>query len=164
MQREEIEALYAQHGPALLAYAATLLRYRAAAQDALHQVFLNLMKSRVPVPQNPKAYLFRAVRNAARNLHRVTRREVELRDRDAWFDAPIGALQDSLALQAALLQIPEEQREAIVMHVWGDLSFEEIAAVVGVPANTAASRYRYGLSKLRGLMQLEGVHQDAAKR
>ena len=164
MHREEVEALYRQHGAALLAYAASLLRSRAMAEDILHQVFLSLLKGRVPILANPKAYLFRAVRNAAWNEHRTVGREIELEERDAWFTAPFGGVEDSLALQAALLRIPEEQREVIVMHIWGELSFEETALVVGVSANTAASRYRYGLSKLRGLLQPAEVNQHAARK
>ena len=75
MHRDEVEALYRQHGPALLAYAASLLTSRALAEDLLHQVFLSLMKSKVPMPDNPKAYLFRAVRSATRNVHRLNQTE-----------------------------------------------------------------------------------------
>jgi RNA polymerase sigma-70 factor (ECF subfamily) len=46
-------------------------------------------------------------------------------------------------------ELPEEQREVIMLHVWGQMSFEETAAALGISPNTAASRYRYGLSKLR---------------
>jgi RNA polymerase sigma-70 factor (ECF subfamily) len=163
MRRDEVGSLYAKHGPALLAYAASLLASRAKAEDVLHQVFFNLMKSRTPMPDNSRAYLFQAVRNAIRNVHRSMDREVGLDERDAWFLSHSGAIEDSLALQTALRQIPAEQREAIVMHVWGDLTFGEIAHVLGISANTAATRYRYGLSKLRGLLEPAEVNQDAAK-
>jgi RNA polymerase sigma-70 factor (ECF subfamily) len=164
MRRDEVGDLYAKHGPALLAYVASLLASRAKAEDVLHQVFCNLMKSRTPMPGNSRAYLFQAVRNAIRNVRRSMDREVGLDERDAWFLSPSGAIEDSLALQTALRQIPAEQREAIVMHVWGDLTFEEIAHVLGISANTAATRYRYGLSKLRGLLEPAEVTQHAAKQ
>jgi RNA polymerase sigma-70 factor (ECF subfamily) len=90
------------------------------------------------------------------------RREVELPDGEPWFLAPSGAIEDSLTLQAALLQLPREQREVIVMHVWGQMSFEDVSLVIGVSPNTAASRYRYGLSRLRTLMQTKEVHRNAA--
>ena len=119
------------------------------------------MKNNAPMPDHPKAYLFRAVRNAARNTHRVTGREVVLEEQQAWFVAASGAIEDSLALQAALLQLPREQREVIVMHIWGEMSFEDVALVVDVSPNTVASRFRYGLSKLRTLMQPAEVYRHA---
>jgi RNA polymerase sigma-70 factor (ECF subfamily) len=54
-----------------------------------------------------------------------------------------------LALQSALRMLPQEQREIVVLHIWGELTFEDAAAIVGISPNTAASRYRYGLGKLR---------------
>ena len=51
--------------------------------------------------------------------------------------------------QAALTQLPPEQREVIVLKVWGGLTFSQIAETLGMPANTAASRYRYGLTALK---------------
>jgi RNA polymerase sigma-70 factor (ECF subfamily) len=62
--------------------------------------------------------------------------------------------QTALELQSALRGLPDEQREVIVLHVWGELSFEEVAEALSIPANTAASRYRYGLSKLREQFQV----------
>jgi RNA polymerase sigma-70 factor (ECF subfamily) len=104
------------------------------------------------------------VRNTAQNVHRNTARDVSLDDADTWFVAPSGRAEDSLVLQKALLQIPDEQCEAIVLRVWGEMTFEEIARVAGVSPNTAASRYRYGLNKLRGLLEPAEVNQHAAKR
>jgi RNA polymerase sigma-70 factor (ECF subfamily) len=52
-------------------------------------------------------------------------------------------------LDSALKELPAEQREVIVLHVWGQMTFEEAAAALEISANTAASRYRYGLAKLK---------------
>jgi RNA polymerase sigma-70 factor (ECF subfamily) len=54
-----------------------------------------------------------------------------------------------MAIESALRLLPEEQREVIVLHLWGGMSFSEAAGVLGVSPNAAASRYRYGLAKLR---------------
>jgi RNA polymerase sigma-70 factor (ECF subfamily) len=53
-----------------------------------------------------------------------------------------------VAVEAALANLPEKQREVLVMRIWGDLSFPQIAEALGVPTETAASRYRYALAKL----------------
>jgi RNA polymerase sigma-70 factor (ECF subfamily) len=97
----------------------------------------------------PKPYLFRAVRNAALNHIRGQSREVELGDAGVWLESPDGSVETGLALQSALKTLPGEQREVVVLKIWGELTFEESAAIIGISPNTAASRYRYGLEKLR---------------
>ena len=54
-----------------------------------------------------------------------------------------------LALQSALAELPDEQREIMILRVWGQLTFEEAAAALDISPNTAASRYRYALAKLK---------------
>ena len=140
--------LYERHGRALLAYACALLRDSSAAEDVLHQVFLNVLRGRTAIDGEPVRYLFRAIRNAALNHIRGQSRDAELVD-GLWLESPDGSQETSMALQSALRMLPAEQREVIVLKIWGQLTFEEAAAVVGIPPNTAASRYRYGLEKLK---------------
>jgi len=146
---EEVRELYDEHGRALLAYACALLRDPSAAEDVLHQVFLNLLKGKAAMNGQPAPYLFRAVRNTALNHIRGQSREVELGDRAVWLESPDGSAETSIALQSALKALPDEQREIVVLKVWGQLTFEEAAAVMGISPNTAASRYRYGIEKLK---------------
>jgi RNA polymerase sigma-70 factor (ECF subfamily) len=147
--KDEVRGLYETHGGALLAYASALLRDPSAAEDVLHQVFLNLLRGRAAIAGEPAPYLFRAVRNGALNHIRGQARETDLEDASVWLQSPDGSRETSIALQLALRALPAEQREVIVLHIWGQLTFEEAAAVIGVSPNTAASRYRYGLAKLR---------------
>ena len=63
------------------------------------------------------------------------------------------------AIDAALRTLPEDQREVLVMKIWGGLSFPQIAAALRIPSNTAASRYRYGLARLRGQLAEESIHE-----
>ncbi len=67
----------------------------------------------------------------------------------AIFDEELRRLADALAL------LPYEQREVVVLHLKGDLTFREIAAVQGGSINTVQSRYRYGIEKLRSLLNGE---------
>jgi RNA polymerase sigma-70 factor, ECF subfamily len=164
MRREDVERLYEQHGPALLAFACAVLGHRAAAEDVVQQVFLKLLRGDAAVPDDPRAYLYRAVRNASLNARRLTSREVALDPDCAWFLAPTGAPEEALALQAALEQLPDEQREIIVMKLWGGLTLEEAATVLEISPNTAASRYRYGLEKLRLRLQPVNVRVHATRK
>jgi RNA polymerase sigma factor (sigma-70 family) len=61
------------------------------------------------------------------------------------------------AIDAALHKLPENQREVLVMKIWGGLSFPQIAEVLRISANTAASRYRYALAKLREQLAEETI-------
>jgi RNA polymerase sigma-70 factor (ECF subfamily) len=74
---------------------------------------------------------------------------MELDARSSVFRHRGGDQEAALALEKALAELPEEQREVVVMRMWGGLTLEEIGAAVGVPLNTVASRYRYALEKLR---------------
>ena len=61
-------------------------------------------------------------------------------------------------LAAALGELPEEQRAVVHLKLWEGLTFEEIAAALDISPNTAASRYRYGIDKLRG--RLRPLHEE----
>jgi RNA polymerase sigma-70 factor (ECF subfamily) len=147
--KNDARALYERHGRALLAYACALLRDPSAAEDVLHQVFLNVLRGKASIDGEPVRYLFRAIRNTALNHIRGQSREVELAGAGVWLESPDGSTETSLALQSALQTLPAEQREVVVLKIWGQLTFDEAAAVIGVSPNTAASRYRYGLEKLK---------------
>lgn len=148
--REQVERLYEEFGPALLAYARSIVHDAAEAEDALQQVFLKLIAGRgLVVPREPRPYLFRAVRNTCLNQRRSTRRAGARAPDTEMFVAPAGL--DGLAAQLdeALNELPEEQRETVMLRVWGELTLDEAAQVLGIPLNTVASRYRYALRKLR---------------
>lgn len=157
LRYEDVRDLYRDHGPALLAYAAAMLGERSAAEDVLHQVFLKLM-GREQLPAEPRPYLFRAVRNAALNFRRSRSRDAPLEEQP-WLTRPADGVEESLALEKALAELPPEQREVVVMRIWGEMTLAEIASALGWPVNTAASRYRYGLSKLRAIMSEREVRQ-----
>lgn len=119
----------------------------------MQQFFLKLLQGQALMPQMPVAYLYRAVRNSSLNLHRDIRREVEMRDSETWFVGPDGHPEEALALQAALRDLPQDQRETVFLRVWGGLTLQEVADTLDVSINTAASRYRYALEKLRERLQ-----------
>ena len=148
-----MRTLYEQHGRVLLAYAISLLPDRAASEDVLHQVFVKLLQGNIGINGTPVHYLYRAIRNAALNYRRNHSREVELPSDGPWLESPPGMEAIGFALQSALDELPIEQREIIVLRVWGQMTFEEAAAALDISPNTAASRYRYGLAKLKERLQ-----------
>lgn len=148
----EVERLYREHGSALVLFAAAITGERSPAQDAVHQVFLKLLENGLPQVVDAKAYLFACVRNAVLNDAKVRQRNVALDPESAWFNLPNRDCTAELDLQRALCALPDDQRQVTVLHIWGELTFSQIADVLGVSSNTAASRYRYALVKLREAM------------
>ncbi len=151
-QSEAIHRLYREHGPGLLVYACSVVGYKHIAEDVLQEVFLKLLQ-RDYVPDEPKPYLYKAVQHAALNALRANRKTTALTGTEPWFAAPHGDYLAEAALQSGLQQLPLDQREVLVLHLWGGLSFAEIGAVLSISHNTAASRHRYALQKLRAMLQ-----------
>ena len=148
--RAEIESLYRQHGAALLLFASAITGERSRAQDAVHQVFLKLIENgNLGRAQDKKAYLFACTRNAVLNERKFQDRHEPLEFDSAWFSPPDRDISGERNLRRALAALPEDQREIVVLHIWGDLTFSQIADLLSINANTAASRYRYALGKLR---------------
>ena len=101
--------------------------------------------------RNPKAYLFAAVRNSARD--RAARRaRAEPLGPESRHEPAVPGPAEAAAIRAAVMGLPDDQREVVVLHIWGGLTFGEIGRTTGVSPSTATSRYRYGLEKLRGAL------------
>jgi RNA polymerase sigma-70 factor (ECF subfamily) len=153
LSREDVERLYQAHGRVLLAYACSFVRSVPAAEDILHQVFARLLRGDLVIAGGPLPYLCRAVRNAALNAGRSQRRESDFAACVEWLEAPSGPSDMALAIERAIGTLPEDQREVVVLHVWGSLTFQEIGDLLAISPNTAASRYRYALAKLRDTLK-----------
>jgi len=151
LSADEIRQLYERFGPSLVVYARGFLPDVASGEDVVHAVFQRLLRGDVDRPEKPIGYLYRAVRNASLNSRRSGLREAPLEE--SCFVHANGDRESALALQHALSELPEEQREIVVMRIWSGLTLQEAAEVSGIPPNTAASRYRYALEKLREKLQ-----------
>ena len=150
MGPEAFSRLVDEHSAALVLYAR---QWCAAPEDIVQEAFLKLVGQRKS-PEYPVAWLYRVVRNgaisAARSDQRRRRHEEAAAGRTpAWFvPAEAGGL-DEQAASAALGNLPLELREIIVAHLWGGLTFEQIALLVGCSSSTAHRRYLEGLLNLR---------------
>lgn len=155
-----IETLYRRHSSSLLLFATALIGERSRAQDIVHRVFAKLLdQNNIQQITDEKAYLFACVRNAILNDARVRRREVPLETNAVMFEPPNKDYAAEQRLRMALNTLPAGQKEVMVLHVWGELTFLEIGKALGISSNTAASRYRYALAKLREAMgNKEGCH------
>jgi RNA polymerase sigma-70 factor, ECF subfamily len=144
-----------EHAAKFLLYARQRTRAEADAQDLVQEAVVEAAGrcgdgTPPPLPL-VFATLHRRAIDLARSEDRRTRREQTAREPGpvAWFDSSAEDRELARWVQEALGQLPEIHREVITLKVWGGLTFAEIAETLGVPANTAASRYRYGLEELR---------------
>jgi RNA polymerase sigma-70 factor, ECF subfamily len=149
-------ALYDQFGDRLYRAAMVMLGSSQDAEDTVQEVFVAILQSRRRLTEvrDFTAYLFTALRRAAARCAARRARAPILSD-NAVSEAAVGAaLSDDRSpygerLDHAIAALPAEQREVIALKIDGELSFAQIAQIVGVSINTAASRYRYALEKLR---------------
>lgn len=153
-------ALYDRFGLRLYRTALGIVRRHEEAEDMVQEVFLGVLKSRqrLRAVRDLTAYLFTALRRAAGRAA-ARRARGPLLSQEAVDAAPATASPPDESgpcgerLQRALLSLPAEQREVILLKIDGELTFAEIGQVLGVSANTAASRYRYALEKLRTTLE-----------
>jgi RNA polymerase sigma factor (sigma-70 family) len=150
-----------QHGAALVLFARQFAGSRSDAEDVVQEAFVRFWRSRGRVAE-PVGYLYACVRNCAldwqRGRRRTSRREeASARPEETLFEAPLEQEERRAAIEASLTRLPDEQREVLVLKIWGGLSFAQIAAALDISTNTAASRYRYALAKLREQLAEETI-------
>jgi RNA polymerase sigma-70 factor, ECF subfamily len=147
------EALYQSKASELILYGRALGLSHAEAEDVLQETFVALMR-RPGAPNEPEHYCVRTYRNRALNYRRsLWRRLVREFESQRWFErAPEETPQERAAMHC-LAQLPQEQREVIVLKIWHEYTFEEIGRLLELSPNTAAGRYRYGLSKLKSALK-----------
>jgi RNA polymerase sigma-70 factor (ECF subfamily) len=151
-----------RHGAALVLLARQWVSSHADAEDVVQEAFIRFWRCRRRVAE-PVAYLYASVKHCALDWQRgrdrrARREEAAARpEGETCFAGPPEQAERRAAIDAALRSLPENQREVLVMKIWGGLSFPQIAAALRIPANTAASRYRYALARLRELLAQESI-------
>ena len=158
MAELQLQRIYDEHAQALFAFLLNFTRDEDDTRDVLQEVFIKL--SRQPEllrgVRDERAFLIRLAHNTAVDLmrRRGTRDKYHEQfggERVSVF-APAEEPDEEgfrQSLAAALGELPEEQRAVVHLKLWEGLTFEQIAKALEIPLNTAASRYRYGLDKLR---------------
>ena len=159
--KDALRKLYQKYKDDLLGLAVTLLRDRSLAEDVVHDVFVSFARTAgsFALSGTMKGYLSTCVANCARDRNRLrSRLDVGLdaaEDMGADSDDPLeyaAGSEEAGRLQDVLELLPYEQREIIVLHLHQEMRFREIAEALGISINTVQSRYRYGLEKLRSIL------------
>ena len=155
------------HGGALLLYARQWTRSRTDAEEAVQDGFIRFWRSRsredrMKPPEKDLPLLFVAVKHAAFDRARRCRRRQdrehaagrEWYDKGDLFQTEITESERTQRIEKALMTLPGNQREVVVLKFWGRLTFRQIGRALRISPNTAASRYRYALAALQ--RQLRG--------
>ena len=163
--RESFRLIYEKYADSLLSLAANLLNDKADAEDVLQDVFISFVQSieKFHLRGSLKGYLTTCVVNRSRDYIRKNKRREKLsvnrkEQATAVMKNPLQLAVHSEELQKlswAITELPYEQREVIVLRLHGEMRFKQIAGLQNISIKTAQSRYRYGLDKLRSVLNGE---------
>lgn len=157
------ETLYRRHNDALYRYLLRLCQHRATAEDVFQEVWGKIIKARSNYRPTAKftTFMYRVAHNCfidhvRRNKRHSNNLELEPELHADAAESPDTITERSLAkerLVLALRDLPEEQRDAFLLHEEAGLSIDQIASVTGSNRETAKSRLRYAVNKLRAAIE-----------
>ena len=148
---------FEQLAPQLVLYARQLVDSKADAEDVVQQAFVRWWRRFPEGDSSHIPLLYAAVRTIAldqrrsdhRRVNREAKSDIAVAGEDApAFDPQPEQKETAAIVEKALQALPEDQREVVTLKLWGDLTFNEIAAMTGASINTIAGRYRYALQAL----------------
>jgi RNA polymerase sigma factor (sigma-70 family) len=155
MQKSKIEQLtrwYREYGPELLLFARQLSTDQGA-EDVVQEAFVQLIRQ-PQLPENVRAWLYRVVRNTAGTMfrrlrHRSLKQRVARHPENTWFDPRPEDMMDAQYAQDLLGALPRQQREIVVMRIWGQMTLKEISDLVQKPVSSIHRLYEMALETLR---------------
>jgi RNA polymerase sigma factor (sigma-70 family) len=162
--KEALERIYEKYRKDMLILAVALLHNMSAAEDIVHDVFISFVQTleKFRLTGSLKSYLLTCVANRARNVNKAK----YLRVVESSSEESVGSDKDNPSvliscneqlqqLSKAMTELPYEQREIMMLHFQAGMTFKSIAGSLGVSVNTVKSRYRYGLEKLKVILEKE---------
>jgi RNA polymerase sigma factor (sigma-70 family) len=162
--RKALQRIYEKYLNYLLTLAIALLNDVSLAEDIVHDVFVSFAKSAedFKLIGSLKSYLATCVMNRTRDQLRTKQRRQTKSDgtesTSSYSEGPDHSIicsEESHRLNQALAQLPHEQRDVIILRLKGEMKFREIARLQGASVNTVQGRYRYGMNKLRSMLNGE---------
>ena len=146
----EIEKFYIEYKDRLFGYAVSMVSNRTVAEDVVHSVFRKIL-NKGKIPENLKAYIYRSIRNEVIDIWRKPRflSQEEIIFEEGYYENNDKAEETNYYLKRLELK----EKEIIILKIYNDMTFAEIAEVLKESINTVSSRYRRGLEKLRKDME-----------
>ncbi len=159
---KQLETIYEQHASSLFAFLLHLLRDEDQTKEVMQDLFRKLAAKPKILRRTTKErpYLMQMAHNQAIDLIRKRRtatryQELYSAEKISFFapdpDPDAAAFRE--ALSESLQQLPTEQRMVVHLKLWEQFTFEQVGETLQISPHTAASRYRYGLDKLRNLLR-----------
>lgn len=161
---EALARIYEKYLDSMLTLAMGLLNDRAAAEDVVHDVFVSFARlgPGFRLRGRLSGYLATSVVNRVRDYRRRSQRQVQASSREArparesvGPDDAVSFAEQAARLNEAVAQLPDEQREVVLLRLKADMKFRDIARLQQVSINTVQGRYRYGLDRLRSMLNGE---------
>ena len=156
----QLRQLIDAHGAALVLYAR---QWCHAPDDALQEALIDLVRQQ-PAPETPVAWLYKTVRRRAMNLSRADMRRARHHrqasaEREPWFQPSSDSSDEPLDIEALLTQLSSQEREIVVARIWGALSLQQVAELVGSSTSAVHRRYQQALRKLGREIESQQVSQ-----
>lgn len=154
----DLERIYDENAQALFAFLLNFTRDENDTRDLLQEIFTRLARepNLLRGTRDERAFLIRLAHNAAIDSMRRRGTRQKYHDQFAEEEGSIFAADENpdvgafrKSLSRALAELPEDQRAVVHLKLWENLTFEQIATALDISPNTAASRYRYGIDKMR---------------
>ena len=162
----DLEKWIEWNGPKLLLFAQQQTQNFADAQDVYQNAIIKVLKSsrqkdKGKIP--PLSFFFTSIRHSAIDFYRQHQRRkhrevlfVENEEQsEGWFVKDIETREEHNRIEHLIQTLPQDQQEVVLLRIWGEQSFKMIGKILDIPQNTAASRYRYALSQLRTVLNLQ---------
>ena len=172
MNNEPIwKSWFARHGAKLLLFARQQSRRPDEAEDLLQEAFVRIWRLYGHTGEVAPGLVYRAIRRLAIDWARSIDRRKAREDKVALdsplsfsFDRTLEQDERKQALLRAVERLPAEQREVLILKIWAELTFDEIARTLDESLNTVASRYRYALQKLKDWVpeEMQGKPEDSS--
>lgn len=157
------ETLYRRHNDALYRYLLRLCQHRATAEDVFQDVWGKIIKARASYRPTAKftTFMYRVAHNCFIDHVRRNKRHANTTELEPELHPDASELPDTIAerslakerLALALHDLPDEQRDAFLLHEEAGLNIDQIASVTGSNRETAKSRLRYAVNKLRAAIE-----------
>ena len=152
---DRLARLFDRHAAALELY---VRQWTSEAADVVQAAYVKLAEQKT-VPHDPAAWLYRVARNLAlsrvrRDVARRRREHAVARDGDRWFVQTTSPDVDIDDVVAALHSLPDDEREIVVLRIWGERTYDEIAQLTGLARTTVYRKYQSALDRLRNQLAL----------
>lgn len=163
--KDALRSIYEKYKDDLLKLAFALLSDINLAEDVVNDSFVSFAQSagKIRLTGNLKSFLTTCVVNHARDVYRARKQKktvsidqvVQVKSDSNGPEQSVIFNEEYQRLKVAMDELPCEQREIIILHLQSSMRFRHIARLQNISINTAKSRYRYGLDKLRSLLNSE---------